>query len=152
MPKAVPATGVSGTSNCIASNLNGIAAALAPTLFLSQASVPKHTFGSCALLPPPTFARNLTASAHTLSMGTTAITANASATHKAVSTTSLRALNAHTTATTSMTIGTTTAVSSVGSLGGVLSSGGGGVGVGVGVGVNGVAATLMVKKAADLMN
>lgn len=144
MPKAVPATGVSGTSNCIASNLNGIAAALAPTLFLSQASVPKHTFGSCALLPPPTFARNLTASAHTLSMGTTAITANASATHKAVSTTSLRALNAHTTATTSMTIGTTTAVSSVGSLGGVLSSGG--------VGVNGVAATLMVKKAADLMN
>lgn len=147
LPKTATATGVSGNNNCIASNLNGVAAALAPTLFLSQASVPKHTFGSCALLPPPTFARNLTTSGHTLSMGTTAITATAaSATHKAAASASLRAHNAHTnTTTTTMTIGTTTAVSSVSALGGVLGDGG------VGVGGNGVAATLMVKKTTDLL-
>uniref|UniRef100_A0A034VTQ9 Histone-lysine N-methyltransferase Suv4-20 n=1 Tax=Bactrocera dorsalis TaxID=27457 RepID=A0A034VTQ9_BACDO len=146
LPKTATATAASGNNNCIAGNLNGVAAALAPTLFLSQASVPKHTFGSCALLPPPTFARNLTTSGHTLSMGSTAMTATAtSASHKAVASASLRALNAYaTTSTTTMTLGTTTAVSSVNALGGVL-------GGGVGSGGNGVATTLMVKKTTDLL-
>ncbi|XP_067640739.1 histone-lysine N-methyltransferase Suv4-20 [Eurosta solidaginis] len=58
---------IGGTSTGI-SNMNGITSAHAPTLFLSQASVPKHTFGSCALLPPPTFARNLSVSGHKLSV------------------------------------------------------------------------------------
>ncbi|XP_036318606.1 histone-lysine N-methyltransferase Suv4-20 isoform X2 [Rhagoletis pomonella] len=113
------------------SNINGVTAALAPPLFLSQASVPKHTFGSCALLPPPTFARNLTVSGHMLPMG-----GSLTATHNAVSSNaSLCALNAHVSTTTPLAVGTTTAMSSIGSIGGA-----------------GCSSTVMAKKGNDLMN
>ncbi|XP_053948556.1 histone-lysine N-methyltransferase Suv4-20 [Anastrepha ludens] len=128
---SVPA-GVSGNSsgngNGCGNVMNGVTAT--PTLFLSQASVPKHTFGSCALLPPPTFTRNLNVGAHALSLG-----GNSTATNNAVPTVSLRALNAQTTKSTTFPVGTTTSMSSVGPMGGVV---GGGV-------------TVLAKKATDLL-
>ncbi|XP_004519981.1 histone-lysine N-methyltransferase Suv4-20 [Ceratitis capitata] len=124
VPKAAPTVIQS-------SNLNSITTTLpAPPLFLSQASAPKHTFGSCALLPPPTFARNLSSiSGHTLTLAASAIATTGTAGHSAMATNA--SLRAHNVPITTTAPNTASTMSSIGTLVG--------------------GATVMVKKATDLL-